>query len=222
MTIPKELLDQLIGELKSPEEFYGKGGLIEELTRAITERALEGELTHHLGYPKNAPAGNNSGNSRNGKNPKRVKGKNGELEIEVPRDRNGEFEPVIVKKGQRRFDGFDDKIISMYARGMTVREIQGHLEEIYGVEVSPDLISDVTDAVLEEIKEWQSRPLEDIYPIMYLDAIRVKIRDQGHVVNKAVYMVIGVDMDGRKDMLGMRIPVLSSTYSEIILPVIPT
>ncbi|NQU64839.1 MAG: transposase [SAR324 cluster bacterium] len=123
MTILKELLDELIGELKSPEEFYGKGGLIEELTRAITERALEGELTHPLGYPKNATAGNNSGNSRNGKNPKRVKGKNGELEIEVPRDRNGSFEPQLIQKRQKRFDGFDEKIISLYARGMTTRDI---------------------------------------------------------------------------------------------------
>ena len=203
MPIRKELLDELLANYEKPEDLLGESGILKQLSKALIERSLEGEMTHHLGYPKHSPEGTNSGNSRNGRNKKSVKTGHGELTIEVPRDRNGEFEPVIVKKGQRRFDGFDDKIISMYACGMTVREIQGHLEEIYGVEVSPDLISDVTDGVLEEVREWQNRPLEKVYPIMYLDAIRVKIRDQGHIVNKAVYLSIGVDMDGQKDLLGM-------------------
>jgi len=203
MTIRKELLDELLQGYEKPEDLLGESGILKQLSKALIERSLEGEMTHHLGYSKHSPAGKNSGNSRNGRNRKNVKTGHGELAIEVPRDRNGEFEPIIIEKGRRRFDGFDDKILSMYARGMTVRDIQGHLEDIYGVEVSPTLISDVTDAVLEEVKEWQSRPLEEVYPIMYLDAIRVKIRDQGHVVNKAVHMVIGVDMNGKKDMLGM-------------------
>ena len=203
MPIRKELLDELLQEYERPEDLLGESGILKQLSKALIERSLEGEMTHHLGYSKHSPEGKNSGNSRNGRNRKNVKTGQGEISIEVPRDRNGEFEPIIVKKEQRRFDGFDDKIISMYARGMTVRDIQGHLEEIYGVEVSPTLISDVTDAVLEDVKAWQGRPLEEVYPIMYLDAIRVKIRDQGHIVNKAVHMVIGVDMDGKKDMLGM-------------------
>lgn len=203
MPIRKELLDELLQEYEKPDDLLGESGILKQLSKALIERSLEGEMTHHLGYAKHSSEGKNSGNSRNGRNRKNVKTGQGEISIEVPRDRNGEFEPIIVKKDQRRFDGFDDKIISMYARGMTVRDIQGHLEEIYGVDVSPTLISDVTDAVLEEVKEWQSRPLEEVYPIMYLDAIRVKVRDQGHIVNKAVHMVIGVDMDGKKDMLGM-------------------
>lgn len=203
MPIRKELLDELLQEYETPEDLLGESGILKQLSKALIERSLEGEMTHHLGYAKHSPEGRNSGNSRNGRNRKNVKTGQGEISIEVPRDRNGEFEPVIIKKDQRRFDGFDDNIISMYARGMTVRDIQGHLEEIYGVDVSPTLISDVTDAVLEDVKEWQNRPLEEVYPIMYLDAIRVKIRDQGHIVNKAVHMVIGVDMDGKKDMLGM-------------------
>jgi len=203
MTISKELLDQLIGELKTPDEFYGKGGLIEELTRAITERALEGELTHHLGYPKNALAGNNSGNSRNGKNPKRVKGKNGELEIEVPRDRNSSFEPQLIQKRQKRFDGFDEKIISLYARGMTTRDIQAQLEEIYGVEISPSFISTITDAIMPAVKAWQNRPLEPLYPVVFLDAIRIKSRSDGVVQNMAVYLALGINTDGLKEVLGM-------------------
>lgn len=203
MTIPKELLDQLIGELKTPDEFYGKGGLIEELTRAITERALEGELTHHLGYPKNAASGNNSGNSRNGKNPKRIKGKNGELEIEVPRDRNSSFEPQLIQKRQKRFDGFDEKIISLYARGMTTRDIQAQLEELYGVEISPSFISTITDAIMPAVKAWQNRPLESLYPVVFLDAIRIKSRSDGVVQNMAVYLALGINTDGLKEVLGM-------------------
>lgn len=159
--------------------------------------------THHLGYEKHDATGNNSGNSRNGKSKKTIKGKRGQLLIDVPRDRESSFEPQLIKKGQTRFDGFDDKIISMYARGMTCREIKAHLEEIYGVEVSPDLISTVTDAVIDEVRTWQSRPLDAVYPILYLDALQVKVKDQGRVSNKAIYLAIGVNMSGIKEVLGM-------------------
>ena len=150
MPITPEVLDQLLKDYEKPEDLLSENGLLQQLTKALLERALNGELTHHLGYEKHDPAGNNSGNSRNGTTPKTLKGKRGQVEIEVPRDRNAEFEPQLVKKNQKRFDGLDEKIISLYARGMTTREIQGHLEEIYGVDVSPSLISNVTDAVLDK------------------------------------------------------------------------
>jgi len=148
-------------------------------------------------------AGDNSGNSRNGKSKKIITGKRGSVEIEVPRDRQAEFAPQLVKKGQRRFDGFDDKIISMYARGMSCRQIQAHLQEIYAVEVSPDLISTVTDGVIDEVRAWQSRPLDALYPILYLDALQVKIKSEGRVANKAIYLAIGVNLQGTKEVLGM-------------------
>jgi len=203
MTIKNELLDELLKNYKKPEDMLGENGILKQLTKALLERALQGEMTHHLGYSKKAPEGNNSGNSRNGKSKKTLKGDLGIMPLEVPRDRNGTFEPLIVKKSQTRFDGFDDKIMSLYSRGMTTREIQGHLQEIYGVEVSPDLISNVTDAVLEEVREWQNRPLDPFYPILYLDAIRVKCKDDGHIQNKSVYLAIGVSMQGHKEVLGM-------------------
>ena len=162
MEIRKELLDELIKDYKKPEDLIGETGLLKQLTKALMERALSAELTGHLGYEKHDPTGYNSGNSRNGATPKTVKGEFGEIVVETPRDRNGTFEPQILRKHQTRFEGFDDKILSMYARGMTTREIQGHLQEMYGVEVSPTLISNVTDAVLDEVKTWQSRPLEPI------------------------------------------------------------
>ena len=181
----------------------GEYGLLKQLTKAVLERALKAELSHHLGYEKHSPSGKNSGNSRNGKTKKTLKGDFGTLPIDVPRDRDSSFEPKIVPKGQTRFDGFDDKILSLYARAMTVREIQAHLEEIYQVEVSASLISTVTDAVWDEVRAWQSRPLESLYPIIYLDAIMVKIRDGAHVLNKAIYLVIGVNLEGIKEVLGM-------------------
>jgi len=202
MEIRKELLDELIKDYKNPEDLLGEDGLLKQLTKALVERAMEAELTHHLGYEKHAVEGHNSGNSRNGSSKKTVTGKNGSLEIEVPRDRAGSFEPKLIPKRQKRFDGFDEKIISMYARGMSVREIAGHLEEIYAVEVSPDLISSVTDAVIDEVRAWQQRPLDPLYPILYLDALVVKIRDQGRVANRAVYVAIGVNQQGRKEVLG--------------------
>lgn len=203
MEINKAVLDELIKDYKKPEDLIGETGLLKQLTKALMERALNAELTHHLGYEKHDPAGHNSGNSRNGRSRKTVKGEFGEITVETPRDRNSSFEPQLLKKHQTRFDGFDDKIVSMYARGMTTREIQGHLEEMYGVEVSPGLISEVTDAVMEEVKAWQSRPLEALYGIVYLDALYVKMRHEGRVENRAVYVAIGVDMEGRKEVLGL-------------------
>jgi putative transposase len=164
---------------------------------------MHAELTERVGYEKHDPARNNSGNSRNGASKKKLKGDFGEIELETPRDRNGSFEPQIVARNQTRFTGFDDKIISMYSRGMTTREIEGHLKEMYAVDVSPALISNVTEAVMEEVKAWQNRPLEETYAILYLDALRVKIRDGGHVVNKAIYVAIAVNMEGNKEVLGL-------------------
>jgi putative transposase len=203
MEIDKGLIDNLLADYKGPEDLIGERGLLKELTRALVERAMHAELTHHLGYEKHDPGGKGSGNSRNGTSSKTLKGDFGEVDIEVPRDRKGSFEPKIVPRHQRRFSGFDDKILSMYARGMTTREIQGHLQEIYGVEVSPSLISEVTDAVIEEVKAWQTRPLEPLYPILFLDALMVKMRHEGRVENRAVYVAIGIDLDGRKDVLGL-------------------
>ena len=202
MGINEKLLDELMKDYKSPEDLLGENGLLKQLTKALLEKALEGEMTHHLGYPKWSSAGRNTGNSRNGKHDKTIKGDFGEMDIEVPRDRNSEFEPTIIEKHQTRFDGFDDKIISMYARGMSTRDIQGHLKEIYQIEVSPDFISTVTDSVMDGVKEWQNRPLDEIYPILYLDALHVKVKDQGQVTNKAVYLAVGINMDGKKEVLG--------------------
>ena len=157
--IRPELLDELLKDYQKPEDLLGQDGLLQQLTKALVERALDGELTHHLGYEKHDSAGDNSGNSRNGTTPKTMKGKRGQVQIDVPRDRNSEFEPQLVQKGQTRFDGLDENIISLYARGMTQREIQGHLEEIYGVEISPSLISTVTDAVLDEVRAWACSPV---------------------------------------------------------------
>ncbi len=203
MPITPAVLDELLKEYKTPEDMLGNNGLLQQLTKALVERALEGEMTHHLGYPPHDAAGDNSGNSRNGKSKKTITGKRGTVEIEVPRDRQAEFEPQLVKRGQRRFDGFDDKIISMYARGMSCRQIQAHLQEIYSVEVSPDLISTVTDGVIDEVRAWQSRPLDPLYPILYLDALQVKIKSEGRVSNKAIYLAIGVNLQGTKEVLGM-------------------
>ena len=169
MAIDKTLIDQLLADYKKPEDIIGENGLLKQLTKALLERALQAELTDHLGFEKHDPAGHHSGNSRNGTSRKALKGDFGELELETPRDRQASFEPVIVAKGQSRFTGFDDKIISMYARGMSTREIQGHLQEIYGIEVSPALISNVTEAVVEEVKEWHTQTItKPILPALAL------------------------------------------------------
>lgn len=203
MPIDNKLIDNLLKDYKTPEEILGEGGLLKQLTKAVLERAMAAELTEHLGYEKHDAAGDKSGNSRNGKSRKTLKGEFGNLPIEVPRDRDSSFEPQIVPKGQTRFSGFDDKILSLYARGMTTREIQSHLEEMYQVEVSPGLISSVTDAVIEEVKVWQNRPLDALYPILYLDALQVKVRDGAHIRNKAIYLAIGINLAGTKEVLGL-------------------
>jgi putative transposase len=202
MAIDLKLIDELLKDYKDPEDVTGQDGLLAQLTKAVLERAMAAEMTEHVGYEKHDAAGNGSGNSRNGTSKKTLKGTFGELDIEVPRDRNGSFEPKIVPRHQRRFTGFDEKIISMYARGMTTRDISAHLEEMYQVEVSPGLISTVTEGILEEAEAWRSRPLEKVYPIIYLDAIHFKVRQAKHVVNKAVHIALGIDLDGRKEVLG--------------------
>ena len=203
MEIKPELIDELLKDYQKPEDIIGENGLLKRFVKAVLERAMNAELTHHLGYEKHDPAGYHSGNSRNGTSGKKVQGDFGELKIEVPRDRASTFEPQILPKHQTRFTGFDDKIISLYARGMTTREIESHLKEIYGVEVSPALVSQVTEAVSEEVKRWQNRALEPIYGIVYLDALYVKMRHEGRVENRAVYVAIGVDLEGQKDVLGL-------------------
>lgn len=203
MAIDLKLIDQLLVNYKKPEDIIGEHGLLKQFTKAVLERVMQAEMTTHLGYVKSDPEGYNSGNSRNGVTTKTLKGEFGELPLETPRDRNGSFEPMMISKGQTRFTGFDDKIISLYARGMSTRDIQGHLQDMYKVEVSPTLISNVTEEVMEEVKAWQSRPLDMVYPILYLDALVVKIRENGHVRNKAIYVAIGITMQGNKEVLGL-------------------
>jgi transposase-like protein len=203
--INDDVLDELLKGLDRPEDLLGDGGLMKELKKALMQRMLGAELTEHLGYEHGAEAPPVQSNRRNGVSRKTVKSEDGAFEIEVPRDRDGSFEPRLVAKGQTRIDGLDEKIIAMYARGMSVRDIRGHLEELYGLEVSPDLISRVTDAVLDEVKEWRSRALDTVYPIVIFDALRVKIRDKDSriVKNKAVYLALGVTGDGQREVLGL-------------------
>ena len=203
MTISNELLDSLLADYKTPEDLIGEGGLLKQLTKRLVERALQTEMVEHLGYAKHESVAHPTGNTRNGTSKKTLKGELGALQIEVPRDRNGSFEPRLIPKHQTRWTGFDDKILSLYARGMTVREIQSHLEEMYGTEISPTLISSVTDAVMEDAKAWQSRPLDVLYPIVYLDCIHVKTRDNGAVRAKAVYLALGINLAGEKELLGL-------------------
>ena len=179
MAIDTDIIDGLLKGCKSPSDIIGENGLLKQLTKAIVERALEAEMDCHLGYEKHSLVGDNTGNSRNGYSRKKVITDGGVMDLAVPRDRNGEFLPQIVEKGQRRFTGFDEKIMSMYALGMSLRDIQQHLKDIYGVDVSPDLIRKVTDSVLEEVEAWQKRPLLSLYSIVYFDAIWVKVRGSG-------------------------------------------
>jgi putative transposase len=197
-TIPDELLDQLLGGA-DPRAALADGSLLDGLKKALAERVLNAELDHHLDGGE--PDGRT--NSRNGYGKKTVLTGTGRLELQVPRDRLASFDPVLIAKYQRRLPGFDEKIVSMYARGMSTREIQGHLREFYGLDISPDLVSAVTDAVLDEVAEWQGRPLEVFYPLVFLDALRVKVRDEGTVRNKAIYVALGVRADGTKDVLGL-------------------
>ncbi|MCU1327389.1 MAG: transposase [Bryobacterales bacterium] len=198
--VREDLIDEWLKEGRKPEDL---NDLLKQITKAVAERAMRGEMNAHLGYEKHDPAGNNSGNSRNGVMRKTLKGDFGEVEIETPRDRNGEFEPQFIRKNQTRFTGFDDKILSMYSRGMSTRDIQGHLEEMYQVEVSPSLISEVTDGVMEDARAWQNRPLELFCGVVFLDALYAKMRHEGRVENRAVYVVIGINLEGRKDVLGI-------------------
>ncbi|MCP4489164.1 MAG: IS256 family transposase [Gammaproteobacteria bacterium] len=198
-----ELLDEIVANYEKPEDILGEEGILKQLSGAIIERVLKEEMTEQLGYPPEAKNSSLSSNSRNGYSAKTLKTKSGDIDIRVPRDRESDFEPKFVKKHQRRFDGFDDKIISMYARGMSTRDIQAHLKDIYGTEISAQLISTVTNGVMEEVKEWQNSPLDRVYPIVYMDAIRIKVRDNGEIKNKAVYLALAVNMEGRKDLLGI-------------------
>ncbi len=201
--LPDELVDELLAGARTEEEVVGPGGLLSQLTKRLVERAMEVELTDHLGYePHQEPPGG-AGNTRNGSTPKTLATEHGPVEIRTPRDRRGTFEPKIVRKRQRRFEGFDEKILALYSRGLSTRDIEAYLRELYGVSVGRDLISRVTDAVTEDVKAWAQRPLEDVYPILYLDAFVVKIRDGGSVVRKACYLALGVTMDGERDVLGM-------------------
>ena len=202
-SLPTDLIDSLLADYKKPEDLIGEHGLLKQLTKALVERALQAEMAEHLGHDKHETVINATGNTRNGKSRKTLKGEFGELPIEIPRDREGSFEPLIISKHQTRWAGFDDKILSLYARGMTVREIQQHLTEMYGTEVSPTLISTVTDGVMDEVKQWQSRPLDAVYPVIYLDCIHAKVRDAGSVRAKAIYLAIGINMEGHKEVLGL-------------------
>ena len=203
MTVSNELIDSLLADYKKPEDLIGEHGLLKQLTKRLIERALEAEMAEHLGHGKHEPVANPAGNARNGRSKKTLKGEFGELPIEIPRDRLASFEPQLVPKHQTRWAGFDNKILSLYARGMSVRAIQAHLEDMYGAEVSPTLISSVTDAVMDDVRTWQSRPLDAIYPIVYLDCIHVKVRDNGTVKTKAVYLALGINLAGEKELLGL-------------------
>jgi putative transposase len=203
MVIKQEIIDELLSGCENPADILGEKGFFKDLKKALVERVLGAELDGHLGYKKGDSFGRGSGNSRNGHGGKTVLTGDGKLDISVPRDRKGTFEPLLVRKGQSRLEGFDGKVVSMYARGMSVREIQGHLEKIYGTSVSPDLISRATSAVTEEVREWQGRPLDPIYPVIIFDALRVKIRDEGQVRTKAVYLALAISMDGTKEVLGL-------------------
>jgi len=201
--LPDELIDELLAGARTQEEIAGPGGLLGQLTKRLVERAMEVELTDHLGYePHQEPAGG-AGNTRNGSTPKSLITEQGEVRIATPRDRDGSFEPQIVRKRQRRFEGFDDKILALYSRGLSTRDIEAHLEEIYGVKVGRDLISRVTDAVMDDARAWQTRPLDDVYPVVFLDALVLKIRDGGSVQRKACYLALAITMDGEREVLGM-------------------
>lgn len=195
-------LEKELDMCETMEDLTGQNGLIQKLIGGMVEKMLEKEMEGHLGYEKHAVKGNNTGNNRNGKNKKLIQSTHGPIEIEVPRDRKSEFEPKLIKKRQRHISSFDDKIISMYARGMTTRDIQGHIKELYGADISPAMVSSITDKVLEVAAEWQSRPLSNIYPIIFFDAIHYKVREGSKVVTKAAYICLGINIEGYKEILG--------------------
>jgi putative transposase len=198
-----KVIDELLAGARTEEEIVGPGGVLAQLTKRLVERALSAELTEHLGYePHQEPPGG-TGNTRNGSTAKTLATEHGPVRIETPRDRKGSFDPRIVRKGQRRFEGFDDKILALYSRGLSTRDIEAHLAEIYGVKVGRDLISRVTDAVIDDVREWQQRPLDDVYPVVFLDALVLKIREGGTVQRRACYLALGVTVEGERDVLGM-------------------
>jgi transposase-like protein len=197
------LIDELLEGVSDPKDILGKNGLLKQLTKRLVERTLEAELTDHLGYEPHEQKGHGTGNNRNGKGSKTVQSETGAFDIAVPRDRNGTFEPKLIKKRQRRLEGFDDKVLAFYSRGLSTRDIQGQLLELYGVEVSPTLISNVTNSVMDDVRAWQSRPLSTVYPILYFDALFIKSRQEGPVKNKAVYLALGINLEGEKELLGL-------------------
>jgi putative transposase len=201
--IPDELIDELLAGARTEEEIAGPGGLLARLTKRLVERAMEVELTEHLGFEPHCEPAGGAANQRNGSTPKTLLTEHGPVRIETPRDRDGSFDPQIVKKRQRRFVGFDEKILALYSRGLSTRDIEAHLAEIYGVKVGRDLISRVTDAVMDDVRDWAKRPLEDVYPIVFLDCMVLKIRDGGSVQRRALYLALGVTLEGERDVLGM-------------------
>lgn len=203
MNISDKVLDELIGSSKTEKDVFGKGGLIKNLSKRIIERMLEAEMEHHLGYAKNSIEGDNSGNSRNGLTSKKVILENGKIDIDVPRDRNSEFTPQLIEKRRTKLSGIDDMVLSLYGKGMTVRDIQAHVEELYDHKISKDLISTITDGILSEMKEWRSRPLEKMYPIVFVDGFVVKCRLDKAVCNRTVYVIFGINIHGEKDVLGL-------------------
>ena len=206
MELSKEQLEQLqkdIANAKTYEDLMGKDGAIKKLLKSSLEQMLTAEMNEHLGYEKHSVSGINSGNSRNGTSTKRLKTGQGEIPVEIPRDRNGKYSPIVIGKHQRTLGDLEDKIISMYAKGMTTRDIQDHVEEIYGLQISPTAVSNITDNIIGHIHQWQARPLESVYAIVFFDAIYFKVREDGKVVNKAAYTCLSVDVEGRKEMLGI-------------------
>jgi putative transposase len=203
MAITKEILDELLKDYKGPDDITGPDGLLKQLTKAVIERAMQAEMTDQIGYEKSDQNKKATANRRNGASKKTLRSDQGPLEIEVPRDRKGAFEPVIVPKHQREFKGFDDKILSMYSRGMTTREIAGHLKEIYGTDVSPELISRATDSIKELLDDWRERSLEPFYPVLFLDALVINVKDGAHIVKKSIYLALAIRLDGQKELLGL-------------------
>ena len=206
MELTPEMIEQLRADLNTARTYndlMGENGAIKKIIKASLEGMLDAELTEHLGYNKYSPTGRNTGNSRNGKTPKTLKNDNGEIDITVPRDRNGSFDPIIVKKYERTLGPIEDKIISMYAKGMSVRDIQSHVQEFYGLDISSSLVSQITDKIIDLAKEWHNRPLERIYPIVFFDAIHYKVTSEGKVSNKAAYTCLSLNLEGKKDLLGL-------------------
>lgn len=203
MAISNEMLDELIGNAKTQEDVFGKNGILKQLSKRLMERMLEEEMTHHLGYEKHAIEGHHTGNSRNGKGKKTIQTGNGEIEIEVPRDRKSDFEPILIEKRQSRLKELNAQVLSLYSKGMTVRDIQEHVSELYGTEISIDLISKITDAVLEEVTEWRNRPLDKLYPIIFIDGFVVKGRLDNVVSNRTVYVIYSITLEGKKEVLGL-------------------